>query len=91
MGISVLTLGQVKYIEESNTYEVYFRFDPYDPATKETWGVNMQTGDVWPIDLGALSSGTYLYCAGKDDQSAKCRSHLLMWERTKTKLASGDH
>ena len=89
-GISALALGKVKYVGESETYEVSFRFDPYDPTTTETWGVDMGAEVFWPIDVGALASGTYLFCPDENAFS-RCRSYMLLWDKVREGIGGENH
>lgn len=78
--LSVLALGSVDYLEETDAYEVSFLADPYDSSTKEIWGVNMRTGEVWPVDAGALFSAVVFFCQDKNDPSLECRRYLEAME-----------
>ena len=78
--MSVLALGSVNYLEESDTYEVGFLADPYDPNTKEIWGVNMNTGEAWPLDAGALRSAMVFFCEDRDDTKPECQNYFEVFE-----------
>ena len=74
--LSVLALGSVNYVGESDTYEVRFLADPYDSNTEEIWGVNMNAGEVRPLDVGALFSASLFFCEYRYDTNPECQNHL---------------
>ncbi|MCH8988272.1 MAG: hypothetical protein IIA92_05630 [Chloroflexi bacterium] len=81
--ISLLALGSTERAAGEN-YRVTFRFDPYDPDTKETWEFDMDSENFRPVDVGALSSATLFFCPSTN----LCASYQEMWLQIREKLGN---
>lgn len=82
-----ISFNSVKYVKERNIYEVSFQSDPYDRKTKETWGVDMTSETVWPIDVNALFSAIVFFCSkGREDPSPECRAYFSVTDKIKQAL-----
>ena len=81
-----ISFNSVKRIKDRDIYEVSFQTDPYDRDTKETWGVDMGTETVWPIDFGALFSAILFFCEGREDPSPDCQAYFSLTDKLKETL-----
>ena len=78
--LGALIFSRVSFIESEGTYEVTVRPDPYEPV-REIWGVDMDTGSIWPIDSAAVLSAILFFCVDRDDTDIRCKSYFLITDK----------
>lgn len=64
-----LDQGSVTYMKAENYYKVEF----LSMSGVETWGINMETSKIWPINHKAIVSAFSMFCSSKDDPSTDCQ------------------
>lgn len=68
---STMPLADVKYIKETDTYEI--AFPNFGGEGVEIWGIDMKSSRIWPENAGALLSAIALFCHDRNDQRLDCQ------------------
>ena len=86
--LAVLARGSVSYVKDKDIYEI--SVPALDRSEyRETWGFNDKTGDVWPVDSGALISALFLFCPHIEDiepTDLECSAYLTLLSRIEEAL-----